>query len=311
MDALSSLLNGPRARGAFLLRSMMSGPWSMRIEDEAPLTVVVLLTGSAFLTPERGEPARLEPGDAVVALGPDPYLVADRPDRSPQVKILPGQRCVTLEGEDLADQLSQGIRSWGNSADPETIMITGTYTSAGEVSRRLLDALPQLVVLPRTQTPSPIVDVLSAEMIKERPGQEVVLDRLLDLLLIDILRSWFTAQHDHAPGWYRATDDPQLGPVLGLIHDHPAEPWTVPGLAAAAGMSRAALARRFTALVGESPMSYLSGWRLALAADLLQESDRTLESIAREVGYGSAFALSTAFKRHHGLSPRDYRTQAA
>lgn len=290
---------------------MMSAPWSMRIEDEAPLTVVVLLAGSAWVTPEDGEPVCLERGDAVVALGPAPYLVSDRPDRGPQVKILPGQRCVTLAGEDLAEQLSRGIRSWGNSADPETIMITGTYTSAGEVSRRLLEALPRVVVLPRPQSPSPIVDVLSAEMIKELPGQEAVLDRLLDLLLIEVLRSWFTAQQDHAPGWYRAADDPQLGRVLGLIHDHPAEPWTVPALAAEAGISRAALARRFTALIGESPMSYLSGWRLALAADLLQESDRTLESIAREVGYGSAFALSTAFKRRHGVSPRQYRGQAA
>ncbi len=152
----------------------------------------------------------------------------------------------------------------------------------------------------------PVVPLLAAEIVKDDPGQEVVLDRLLDLLLIAVLRAWF-ARSD-APPWYRALGDPVVGQAVRLLHHDPAHPWTVAGLAAKTGVSRAALARRFTELVGEPPMAFLTGWRLALAADLLRESDATVGAVARQVGYGSPFALSTAFKREHGVSPQEYRT---
>ena len=140
------------------------------------------------------------------------------------------------------------------------------------------------------------------------PGQEAVLDRLLDLLLVTCLRTIF--EGDDAPAWYAAYDDPVVGTAVGLIHHHPEHPWTVASLAAACGASRAAFARRFTELVGEPPLSFLTGWRLALAADLLVGSDATLSSVAAQVGYGNAFALSAAFKRRHGQSPTEYRRSA-
>ena len=95
------------------------------------------------------------------------------------------------------------------------------------------------------------------------------------------------------------------------MHDDPAHPWTVAGLAAATNVSRATLARRFGELVGEPPMAYLTSWRLALAADLLREPDATVSAVAAQVGYGSSFALSTAFKRIRGISPREHRAQEA
>jgi AraC-like DNA-binding protein len=96
-----------------------------------------------------------------------------------------------------------------------------------------------------------------------------------------------------------------------MLHNNPAASWTVASLAAATGVSRAALARRFTDLVGEPPMSYLTGWRLTLAADLLREPEATIGAVARQVGYGSPFALSTAFKRVRGISPQEHRTGAS
>lgn len=125
-----------------------------------------------------------------------------------------------------------------------------------------------------------------------------------------MLRVWFARDEAAAPGWYRAQADPVVGPALKLLYNDPAHPWTVASLAAATGMSRAALARRFTALVGEPPMAFLTGWRLTLAADLLREPGATIGSVAAQVGYSSPFALSTAFKRERGISPRDFRALA-
>ncbi|MCX5043486.1 AraC family transcriptional regulator [Aldersonia sp. NBC_00410] len=310
MDALVSLLNGPRAQGAFLLRSIMDAPWSMRIQDEAPLTVVAIVTGSAWIRPDGRGAEHLQPGDVAVALGPTPYLVADDPDTPAQVIIHPGQRCTTIYGADLAQEMSLGVRTWGNSPHGETTMLTGTYQMAGAVSRRMLSALPTLAVLRAQDWDCPLIPLLADEIVKDEPGQEAVLDRLLDLLLIAVLRSWFARPEGEAPGWYRANSDPVTGRALRLIHNNPAQAWTVASLAAQSGVSRAALARRFTEMVGEPPMSYLTGWRLALAADLLHEPDSTVDSVARKVGYSNGFALSAAFKRVRGVSPREHRRLA-
>jgi AraC-like DNA-binding protein len=160
----------------------------------------------------------------------------------------------------------------------------------------------------RTAARSAIRSGLLAEEIgRDEPGQQSVLDRLLDLLLIAVLRAWFARPDAAAPAWYRAHGDPVVGTALRLLQHNPAHPWTVASLAAASGVSRAALARRFTDLVGEPPMTFLTGWRLALAADLLREPDATLGAVARQVGYGTAFALSAAFKRVRGISPRQHR----
>ena len=148
------------------------------------------------------------------------------------------------------------------------------------------------------------------EIVKDEPGQEVVLDRLLDLLVIAAVRAWFSGPDAEAPAWYRAHTDPVVGKALRMLHNNPAHPWTVAELAAECGISRAGLARRFTDLVGEPPMTFLTGWRLALAADLLRETDATVGSVANQVGYGSPFALSTAFKRVHGISPRQHQLQS-
>ncbi|MET7821777.1 AraC family transcriptional regulator [Micromonospora zamorensis] len=310
MDAVASLLNGPRAQGAFLLRSVLTPPWSMRIEDQAPLTLVAMVQGDAWVLADESAAVRLGPGDLAIIRGPDPYTVADDPTTAPQVIIHPGQLCTTPDGQELPEMMELGVRTWGNSPDGPTMLLTGTYTMRGEVSQRLLSALPPLLVVAGQSWDSPLVPLLAAEIVKDDPGQEAVLDRLLDLLLIAALREWFARPAAKAPGWYRAHSDPVVGRALQMLHNNPAQPWTVASLAARTGVSRAALARRFTALVGEPPMSYLTEWRLALAADLLREPGATVGAVARHVGYGSSFALSTAFKRNRGVSPREHRLAA-
>ncbi|WKX71648.1 AraC family transcriptional regulator [Streptomyces sp. XD-27] len=329
MDVLAGLLDGPRARGAFLLRAIMDPPWSIRVEDRAPLTLVTVARGTAWALPERGEPRRMGPGDVAVMRGPDPYGFADDPATPPRAVIHPDGRSTTPDGAELCEAMDLGVRTWGDGpvgappggtsrtesgggrAGGETVLLIGTYRVGGEISRRLLGVLPALLVLPRDAWDSGLTALLEEEIARDRPGQEVFLDRLLDLLLIAALRAWFARPEAAAPAWYAAQGDPVVGRALRLLHDDPAHPWTVAGLAARAGVSRAALARRFTELVGEPPMGYLTGWRLALAADLLREPDSTLEAVARRVGYGSAFALSTAFKRVRGVSPQEYRGASA
>ncbi|MFG1673131.1 AraC family transcriptional regulator [Micromonospora sp. NPDC049282] len=306
MDAVAGLLDGPRAWGAFLLRSILTPPWSMLIRDEAPLTLVAVVRGDAWLVPERGSAASLAAGDVAIVRGPDPYTVADDPATPPQVVIHPGQRCTTPDGRELFEMTRLGVRTWGNGPDGRTVLLTGTYPVRGAVGRRLLDALPTLAVVPRASWDSPLVPLLAAEIVKDDLGQEAVLDRLLDLLLIAALREWFGRPGAAAPAWYLAHADPVVGRALRMLHHDPARPWTVASLAAEAGLSRAALARRFTGLVGEPPMSYLTGWRLALAADLLREPGATVGAVARRVGYGSSFALSAAYKRRYGVSPRQH-----
>ncbi|MFI6789888.1 AraC family transcriptional regulator [Nonomuraea sp. NPDC050383] len=305
MDHLAALLDGPRARGAFLLRSLLDPPWSLRVQDEAPLTLAALVRGAAWVVPDGREPVRLAPGDVALMRGPEPYTVADDPATPPQIVIHPGQRCTTLDGEALYQSMELGVRTWGNDPEGATVLITGTYQVQGEISRRLLEALPPLLV----QSGGPVIGLLGAEIVRDEPGQEVVLDRLLDLLLISTLRSWL-ADND-APAWYRAQSDPIVGRALRMLHNNPAHAWTVASLAAAVGVSRASLARRFTDLVGEPPMAFLTDWRLALAADLLREPDATIGSVARRVGYGSSFALSAAFKRVRGISPQEHRAGVA
>ncbi len=310
MDAVASLLDGPRARGAFLLRSSLDPPWSLRIQDQAPLTLVAIVRGEAWIVRDGGAPVRLGRGDVAIVSGPAPYTVADDPVTPPQAVIHPDQSCTTPTGQELVQMTDRGVRSWGNSPDGATVMLTGTYQMDGEVSQRLLRALPTLLVLPENAWDCPLIPLLAAEIVKDDPGQQAVLDRLLDLLLIAALRAWFARPDADAPAWYRARADPIIGPALRMLHNNPAHPWTVAKLAEATSVSRATLARRFNELVGEPPMTFLTDWRIALAADLLREPGATVGSVAQQVGYGSPFALSTAFKRVRGISPHQHRAGA-
>jgi AraC-like DNA-binding protein len=308
MDAIAGLLDGPRARRAFLLRCTMDPPWALHIRDEAPLTLVAVLRGHACFVVDGGEPVRLGRGDVAIVLGPDHYLFADDPATAPQAIIHPDQRCTTPDGQEIPQMRVFGVRRWGNAADGATEVLTGTYNAEGEVSRRLLDTLPSRLVLRRDEWQSPVLGLLAAEMLRDDVGQDAVLDRLLDLLLIDAVRTHFSRAEQAAPGWYRARRDPVVAQAIRLLQESPAEPWTVETLARQTRVSRATLARRFADVVGQPPMEFLTQWRVTLAADLILDPAETVASVARAVGYSSPYALSAAFKRVRGVSPHQHRT---
>ena len=309
MDAVVGLLDGVRARGAFVLRMMMDPPWSMSIRDEAPLTVICQTHGSAAIVGDSSGTVWLHPGDVALARGTEHYVYADDPATTPMIVIHPGQRCTTLSGETLKFEMSLGVRTWGNSPSGATRSVICAYEGHSEVSARLLDALPAVLVVRAGEWDTPLVDLLTEEAGCDGAGQEAYLDRLLDLLLIAVLRAWFD-RDGNAPTWWHAEHDPVAGPALKLIYNNPAHPWTVANLAAAVGCSRAVFARRFTDQVGEPPIAFLTNWRLALAADLLRSSQATIAAVARQVGYSTPFALSSAFKRTYGVSPNTHRAMA-
>ncbi len=306
MEPLVRLLDGPHARRAFALRVVMDPPWSLSVQDEAPLTVVALLSGQAWVT-AGGEPVALEPGDIALIRGPDAYLVADQPGREPNLTILPGQACTTLDGEPAHLSMSHGVRTWGNSPDGGTTMVIGTYETDAEIGSAVAAALPRTAIVPAGEVSSALMQFLADEITSNSPGQGSVIDRLLDVLLIHAVRAWTTANPSRAKGWLAAGTDPLVARTVELLHEFPAEPWTLESLAKRLNVSRATLAARFKAVVGEPPMTYLAHWRMLLASELLADPLLTTTRIAGDVGYGSPFALSTAFKRRFGLSPTEYR----
>ena len=309
MDAVVGLLDGVRARGAFVLRMMMDPPWSMSIRDDAPLTLICQTHGKAAIVGETSGTTWLHPGDVALTRGTEHYVFADDPTTPPTVVIHPGNRCATLSGETLQFEMSLGVRTWGNSLSGATRSVICAYEGRSEVSARLLDVLPTVLVVRADEWDTPLVDLLAHEAGCDGAGQEAYLDRMLDVLLIAVLRVWFS-RDGNAPTWWHAEQDPVVGPALKLIYNNPAHPWTVANLAAAVGCSRAVFARRFTDQVGEPPIAFLTSWRLALAADLLRSSQATIAAVARQVGYSTPFALSSAFKRAYGVSPNTHRANA-
>src|SRR5918994_4287841 len=174
MDALSGLLEGPRASGAFLLRVRMNPPWSIRIQDGSPLCLAAMASGNGYVVSDDAATVALRPGDVAVLRGPDPYSVSGDPTTPPQIVIHPGQRCTTLDGAELHDEMSLGVRTWGNDPEGSVTMLIGAYEEVGAVGKRLLDALPARLVMSDDAWDSTLVTVLGNEVSRDVPGQEIV-----------------------------------------------------------------------------------------------------------------------------------------
>jgi AraC-like DNA-binding protein len=189
-------------------------------------------------------------------------------------------------------------------------VLCGAYElDPAQVHPLLLD-LPDLIHLPDHLERSPelraTVELLAAELERPRLGADALVPALLDMLLLYVLRGWFDGRLADG-GWAAALGDPAVSAALQAMHREPDRPWTVASLAAVAGLSRAPFARRFAALVGQPPLTYLTWWRMTTAARLLRASDAPLSVIASRVGYVSEFAFATAFKRRFGAAPGRFR----
>jgi len=313
VDVMSDLLHRARARNAVVRQLVQRPPWSLGFAEAPPLTVVAALGGRAAIRLHDGDAAtgRLAPGDIALISRTGGYTIADDPATPPQLVIRGGRKHPAGGGAEAPTaRRNLAPRTYGDGLPGATTMLRGAYELRGDVSERLLDLLPRLAIVPAGPTTQGALGLLAAEVGRQEPGQDAVLDRLLDLVLVLALRAWCAAPDAAPPAWYRALDDPAVGDALRLMHEEPSRRWTVAGLAAEVGRSRAAFAARFTRLVGEPPLAYLTGWRMALGADLLRDSEATVATVARQVGYEDAFAFSVAFKRARGVSPSAWRRQA-
>ncbi|MFI0967797.1 AraC family transcriptional regulator [Streptomyces sp. NPDC021080] len=310
MDVLSELLHRARARNAEVRQLIQRPPWSMAFAGAPSLTVVATLGGHASVRLDDDPQAalvRLSAGDIALISGTTRYTIADPPDTPPQVVIRGGRKHVIDSGTAVPQNLAP--RTYGDGLPGATTLLRGAYELRGDVGERLLDMLPSLAIVPAGPRTRAVLDLLAAEVAREEPGQDAILNRLLDLVLVLALRAWWARPQAQPPSWYRALATPAVGEALRLLHEDPAQRWTVAELAARVGQSRATFAARFTSVVGEPPLTYLTGWRMALAADLLRDTEETVAAAARAVGYEDAFAFSVAFKRARGVSPSDWRRQ--
>jgi AraC-like DNA-binding protein len=295
MDLLQDHLARARASGGVFARTVAAPPWGLRLPGSIQLALHAVVQGRAWLWLDDPQAAvELAPGElALVRGGPDHHIAHE-----------PAAPCL-----DPAEFRTRHARDDPSDDRRAAVFVCGAYRFSGDVGEALLGALPQVVPL-SAAAGDPLHDViavLSRELAASEPGQQTVLDRLLDVLLVLAIRTSFKTSS--APRWFQASAAPRLGAALHAIHDDAAHPWTVAELAAVSGLSRAAFARSFQQALGQAPMQYLTSWRMTLARDYLRTGQATLAQVADRTGYASPYAFAAAFRRHHGQPPGLWRQQ--
>jgi len=291
-DPLAQVVSLLQPNASFSKLVLASGAWAMRrVEDGRPFYCVVL-EGSFRLSVAGRETTTLEPGDFVLL--PESYDFTTSSHEAPS----PG---VPLRRTEVAP----GVFRIGDPDEPPTVrMLVGHCAFGANDAKLLVSLLPQLVHVRGQARLTTLVEQVNGETRADRPGRDVVLTRLLEVLLIEALRS--STGPTAAPGLLRGLADDHLAVALRRMHDRPAHGWTVVELAREAALSRSTFFERFKREVGVAPMEYLLGWRMALAKDLLRQGKMGVAKVAEGVGYSSASTFSVAFARHVGMPPVQY-----
>ncbi|WP_062650773.1 AraC family transcriptional regulator [Streptomyces maremycinicus] len=308
MDVLSDAVAAMRTGRPHSSRTAQTAPWGVRFPASQGAGFHVVLQGTAWLLrPGQAAPVALGSGDVVFLPHGYGHALADHPHTP------------------LEDFALEPDGSWPVSPDPgpglydaHTVLLCGAYQLNRSRAHPLLSELPPVVHI-RSGVGThhglrSALDLLGAELAHPHPGSDAIVSGLLDTLLVYLLRTWWlgtSAQGREAKGWAAALRDPAVTAALQAMHSDPALPWTVGGLASRAGLSRAAFARRFTALVGRPPLAYLTWVRMTAAGRLLRSGDTPLRAVAEHAGYTSEFAFAKAFKREYGIPPGKYRQRPA
>jgi AraC-like DNA-binding protein len=303
VDVLTDVLNALELKGWLHSRTEVASPWRFDFAASPDSTFHVLSSGGGYLRVD-GEPAPLRVEDGDVLLLPHGHAHAICDDLAS-----PLTRAMRLDYD--AQRAYQVFPLEGEG--PKQVMLCGAFHFADPSTYPLLQCLPRVIHIPGEQgrmAPgfTDIVNLLARESATRRAGTEVMLRRLTELLFIQVVRVWIEQQAPATGGWLAALRDQPIGTALGLLHQAPERGWKVRELADAAALSRSAFSARFTRLVGEPPVRYLTRWRMHRATRLLKHG-ATPATIARQLGYDSDVAFRKAFKREVGIPPARYRQQ--
>jgi len=302
MDVLSDVLRVTRLGATVIAQAELVPPWGLEIDPMLEAAVHVVQRGSCWLrTKGQRRPLQLSAGDLVLVRGGVAHSISDKPDTKP----LPHAEVLAAMPRRLA-ALPEA------RAHDTTLVLCAKYLFQHVGPHPLISILPALVHLPAHEAERHVqlqllLQLLRQEAITAGSGSELVIPRLVDSLLVFVVRAWLEAQPVGAGGWFGALRNPAIARALSLIHQQPDAAWSVELLARRVAQSRATFARHFAELVGETPVAYLTRWRMCLAAKLLSESDASLDEIASRVGYETAAAFSKAFRRSHGIAPGRFR----
>ncbi|HSE12187.1 MAG TPA: AraC family transcriptional regulator [Rudaea sp.] len=317
MDALSETLRVVRLVGAIFIQAKFTAPWcyqsqradtvAQALEPGAERVVIfhLITEGECYVEIEGEPPVRLIAGDVVVFPQGHAHLMTSQPGLAPA----PGRRLEAV----LTRRPRQLVFGGGGSA---TRLVCGYLACDDRLARILLGGLPPVVrVNVRGSNAGAWLEAsvryALAEARSPRPGGAGVLAKLSEVLFIEVLRLYMNEQREGRTGWLAGVRDRIVGAALNAMHKQPAHAWTLNELARTAGTSRSVLAERFQHLVGNSPMQYLTQWRMLLAANLLRGSNAQLASIAEDVGYQTDTAFSRAFRREYGTPPAAWRRSHA
>lgn len=280
-------------------------PWGLRIPCARGAIFHAVTAGGCWVRMAGEAPRELLSGDAVLLPTGAAHVVASDPTgpARPWDSVAKGQAS-NAGGEIILD-----------GPGGTTHLICAAFDYDREVAHPLLSLLPRILFVSgrEMQDGSAVpttLRLLSHELTVRSAGRGTVINRLIDVLFVHVIRAWIGGQHDHGKSWLLALRNPNIARALSAMHTDPAAPWTIDRLARQVNVSRATLTRRFTALVGEPPLSYLTRWRMDLAARYLRDTADPVGTIAHRVGYASEFAFSRAFSRLRGCPPGRYRAES-
>jgi AraC-like DNA-binding protein len=293
-SALDEVLHGLRLVDSCYCRTELTAPWGLAMAECSNITFHFIADGGCWLESAAGL-QELAVGDLVVFPGGAHHRLLGAPD-------VPRRSILDLP---LPDKQPASYISHGGGGRPALVLCGGAAFDPPE--QPLVNLLPDLLSIGDDDGwVGSTLKLVGLEAAEPRPGGETVIARLFDILIIHAVREWLATSPDAHNGWLGALRDPHVGRALALVHEAPDDPHTVASLAAAAHMSRAAFAERFTALVGIAPMAYVTHHRMRVATELLR--DLTPSEVAHRVGYGSVAAFSRAYKRTVGVPPSAARS---
>jgi AraC-like DNA-binding protein len=317
MDVLSEVLKVVKLQGALFYNGEFSSPWCVNASSaralarqfapgaEHVIMFHLLTEGHAFVRLDSGEREMLTAGDLVMIPHGDPHVMGNG-----------GSTKAVNDSEQLAEVIQQGLKLWRLGGGGEvTKFVCGYMACDPELSKVFLSGLPPLFkvsirndVAGRWLENSIRFSVEQADRLQA--GGEAVLAKLSEVVFIETLRAYIASLPAEQTGWLAGARDSEVGKTLALMHREPSRPWTLADLAKEAGVSRSVLAERFRHYLKETPIAYLTRWRLQLGAQMLGSTNYSVSQIAGDVGYESEAAFNRAFKREFGIPPARFRTQS-